>query len=75
MPLNPTTLSAEIRAARLAGNPSAEVVDNAALTADCDAIAQAVISHITANAVVLPTLLIAPGGMTPAPVTGTGTIT
>lgn len=52
MPLNPATLSAQIKAARLAGNPGAEIVDNAALTADCDAIAQAVVSHIIANALV-----------------------
>jgi len=40
-----------------------------------DAIAVAIVTYIKANAVVLPTALIAPGGMTPAPVTGTGTIT
>lgn len=39
------------------------------------AIAKALYAYITANAVVLPTALIAPGGMAPAPVTGTGTIT
>jgi hypothetical protein len=75
MPLNAATLSAEIKAARLAGNPGAQIVNNAALTADCDAIANAVVAHIVANAVVLPTALIAPGGMSPAPVTGTGTVT
>lgn len=38
------------------------------------AVAEVLVPYITANAVVLPTLLIAPGGMAPAPVTGTGTI-
>lgn len=52
MALSAPTLSAAIKAARLAGNPGAQVEDNAALTADCDAIAQAVVAHILAAAVV-----------------------
>ena len=40
-----------------------------------DALAQAIVTYIVANAVVIPTALIAPGGMSPAPVTGTGTVT
>jgi hypothetical protein len=78
MPLtgSASVLSAALKSARLAANPDAEVVDNAALTADCDAIATTVIAHIIANAVVTPGItLIAPGGLTPAPVTGVGTIT
>lgn len=76
MALDASVLSAAIRSARLANNPNAEVVDNDALTADCDAIAAAVVAHITSHAVVVPgTTLIAPGGMTPAPCTGTATIT
>ncbi len=38
-------------------------------------IANAIVNEIVANAVVLPTLLVWPGGATPAPVTGTGTLT
>lgn len=73
MPLtgSEATLSDAIKSALLADGDSA-AVDNAALTALCDAIAGAVVAHIVANAVVLPTLLVAPplGG----PVTGTGVI-
>jgi hypothetical protein len=66
-----SALSAAIRSKLLSENCGA--VDDAPLTGMCNAIAEAVIAHITANAVVMPTLLIsgAPG----APVTGTGTIT
>jgi hypothetical protein len=55
MPLtgSASVLSAALRAARLAANPTAQVVNNAALTADCDAIATTVIAHITANALVV----------------------
>lgn len=51
MALNPTVLSALIKAKRLAALGPAGV-NNAAMTADCDAIAQAVIEHILAVAVV-----------------------
>jgi hypothetical protein len=80
--LSASVLSAAIKAQRLAGNPGAEIVNNAALTADCDAIAAAVVAHIQAAAV----LVVAAGipvatagspsaqtGATTAP--GTGTIT
>jgi len=61
MALNATTLGAAIKAALLA-EPSSGAVDNAALTATCNAIASAVVSHITAAAIVLPALLVAPPG-------------
>lgn len=78
MPLagSDSTLSAALRAALLA-NPDAMAVNNSALTALCDCIASTVVAHVVANAVVLPVGvpgLIAPGGLTPAPVTGAGTI-
>jgi hypothetical protein len=66
------TLSALIRAKRLAANPALEAIDGAALTADCDAIAQAVVEHVVAAAsVAVPALgLIAPPGAGGGPVTG-----
>jgi len=72
MALNATTLSAALKAALLA-DPNTTAQNNAALTAVCDAIAATVVAHITANAVVLPLLLVAPPGG--GPVTGTGTVT
>lgn len=48
---------------------------NAATVALCNAIAAVVVAHITANAVVVPTALLAPPGTAGGPVTGTGTIT
>lgn len=54
------------------GNP---VSDTALLEDICEAIATAVVNHITASAVVVPTALLAPPGMAGGPVTGTGTIT
>ena len=39
----------------------------------CDDLAGAIVSHITANALVIPTALVAPSGG--GPVTGTGTVT
>jgi hypothetical protein len=72
MALSESTLSAAIKANLLAA-PAAGAVDNAALTALCDAVAAAVVDHITAAAVVLPTLLVAPSGG--GPVTGTGEVT
>lgn len=70
MPLTSASLKTKIRA-NLVG--LSFIVDNADLTAFCDAIATAVVSEITTNAVVVPTLLVAPfrGG----PVTGTGVVT
>jgi hypothetical protein len=73
MPLSAPALSAAIRTSILSkGNG---INDNAATTALCDAIAEAVVAHITSSAVVtVPALgLISPGGMTPAPVTGAAT--
>lgn len=72
MALSASRLSAAIRAGLLA-NSNSHAVNNAQLTALCDEIAAAVLAEITANAVVIPTLLVAPpsGG----PVTGTGSIT
>jgi len=79
MALSASTLSGLIRTALAptadgTGNAS-HAVDNAQLTALCDAIASSVVTHIQAAAVVLPTLLIAPPGTAGGPVTGTGTIT
>lgn len=71
MPLNAPRLSAAIRVGLL-GNGASEATDNAALTAMCDAIATAVIAEITTNAVVVPTVLVAPPGG--GPVTGTGSV-
>jgi len=77
MALSPSRLSAAVRAGLLA-NADTLAQDNDSLTAVCDAIAVAVIAEITANGVVAvpATGLVAPGGMSPAPVTGaaTGTI-
>lgn len=72
MPLNAPRLSAAIRAGLLA-NPATLAQDNASLTATCDAIALAVLSEITANAVVnpLPGLVAPPAG---GPVTGFGSV-
>ena len=50
-------------------------LDNAAVIAPSDALATAIITYIKANAVVTPTLLLAPPGTAGGPVTGTGTIT
>jgi hypothetical protein len=61
MALNPTTLSALIKAKRIAALGDA-VVNNAALTADCNAIAEAVIEHITAFAVIPPGIAVATAG-------------
>jgi hypothetical protein len=76
MALNPATLSSALRATLLGAN--AGWLDNAALTATCDAIAQAVVAHITANAVVAvpATGIIAPPGAGGGPCTGaaSGTI-
>lgn len=72
MALSSSVLSAAMRASLLA-DPDIGAVDDAPLTALCDALAGAVIAHITANAVVLPLLLVAPPGG--GPITGTGTVT
>lgn len=61
MPLtgSEAVLSALIKSKRLAADVGA--VDNDAMQADCDAIAEAVIQHITANAV-LAVIGVTPGG-------------
>jgi hypothetical protein len=69
MSLNASTLGALFKTA-FTNNGAA---DNAVTTALANALASAVVSHITSSAVVVPTLLVAPGGG--GPVTGTGTIT
>jgi hypothetical protein len=73
MALSGSVLSAALRSALLA-NTNARAVDNAALTALCDCIADTVVAHITSAAVVNPLGLIAPGG-SGGPVTGAGSIT
>jgi hypothetical protein len=71
-------LSAALRAGLL-GNGDSLAVDNAALTALCDVIAEQVLAHIVANAVlVVPaTGILAPSGAAGGPCTGAaaGTIT
>lgn len=74
MALSASTLSTAMRVAILAA-PAAGAVDGPALTALCDAIAGAVVAHITGAAVVVPTLLVAPPGTAGGPVTGTGAVT
>ena len=72
MPLSASVLSGLIKA-NLLGNAAAQAQDNPALQALCDEIAEAVVTHITTSAVVVPTALVAPSGG--GPVTGTGTVT
>lgn len=55
-------------------NKGTPVSDEPLLEAVCLAIAKAVVSHITTDAVVLPTSLIAPPGTAGGPVTGTGKV-
>lgn len=55
-------------------NLGTPVEDTALLEAVCLAIATAVVSHITSDAVVLPTSMIAPPGTAGGPVTGTGKV-
>lgn len=73
MPLtgSDSVLAAALKAELL--KPGSGAVDNAALTALCNAIASTVIAHVVAHALVMPTALLstAPG----SPVAGTGTIT
>ena len=70
MPLSSSVLSAAMRAAILASE--AKGVDGPELTALCDAISEAVVAHLVANALVIPSALVAPTGG--GPVTGVGTI-
>lgn len=71
MALNVAQLTATIQAAFIAGG-AAPIPQTIAM---CAGIAAAIITQFQTNAVVLPTLLIAPGGLSPAPVTGTGNVT
>lgn len=63
-------LSSALRAALLGAN--AGFLDNAALTGMCDAIADAVLNHVVANALVnVPALgIVAPPGVAGGPCTG-----
>lgn len=72
MALSASGLSAALKA-KLLANGATLAQDSSALQALCDEIAAAVVEHVTANAVVIPTLLVAPSGG--GPVTGTGSIT
>ena len=69
MALSASVLSAAMRA-KLLADEDTQAVDNAALTALCDAIAEACVEHITAAAVV-NTITACPAGAG----TGTGAIT
>lgn len=73
MALSTSVLSGLIRTKMLAKGAPLNAQDGQALTDMCDAIAEAVVQHVTGDGVVLPTLLVAPNGG--GPVTGTGTIT
>jgi hypothetical protein len=69
MALSASRLSAAIRAKLGARAWSA---DGPELTAFCNDLAEAIITEITVNAVVVPVLLLAPPGTAGGPVTGTG---
>lgn len=70
MALNAAALAADIEGRFTALYPGLDDEDRlSALTALCEAI----VTHITTNALVMPTALVAPTGG--GPVTGTGTIT
>lgn len=79
MPLDPSLLKTEIKA-ELVLLHTAEYPLSADAAAGqyeiiADAVARKVIEHFQANATVLPTALVWPGGMAPALVTGTGSVT
>lgn len=74
MALNATTLSAAMRAAMLA-TPAIGAIDGPALTALCDAISGAVVTHVTGAGVVLPGTFVAPPGAGGGPIVGAGVIT
>ena len=63
-------IKAKFKAAFIASGES----DSATLDTLCGSLATAVTEEIT-SATVVPTALVWPGGMSPAPVTGTGTLT
>lgn len=78
MALNPTVLTAELflklMQKHLPVYPLTAVGMAGFYQIIAEASAEAIIAHVTANAVVLPTALTWPGGMAPLPVVGTGTI-
>lgn len=67
MALDANALALDLTAALVAGSPITTPAQLAQILAD------AVVSHIKDNAVVMPTALVAPAGG--GPVTGTGTVT
>lgn len=72
MSLNAPTLGAAI-ASKLGTALPGVIVPGPDTNAFCNAIAEAVVEHLQANAVVTPTALVAPSGG--GPVTGTGKVT
>ena len=72
MALNAATLAAAIKANLLAA-PETCATDNAALTAMCNAIATAVVTHITGSATLVGTATGAMSGGPGVPVVGTVT--
>jgi hypothetical protein len=62
MAMNVSTLKVSIKAKRLAKLDPSQIVDNAALDADCEAIAEAVIQHIQLFAQVSPGIAVATAG-------------
>lgn len=62
-----------MRANCVAHASTIKLQDGPELAALCDALAAAVVAHITSAAVVVPTLLVAPPGG--GPVTGVGSVT
>lgn len=71
MALSASVLSSLMKANLLA-NPATQAQDNAALTAMCDALAAAVVAHITSAGVVNAVGTAPPGG---GPVAVVGTVT
>lgn len=74
MPLAAPALSTLMQA-NIAAKPSISATDATATKDLCDAIAAAVVTHITTAAVVVPTAMLAPPGTAGGPVTGVGNVT
>lgn len=74
MPLTPGTLAPLLRT-NILSKPNIGGLDNAAMTELCQAIEESIIPWLIANAVILPTALLAPPGTAGGPVTGTAQIT
>lgn len=70
MAINANTLAALIKAQILATPPASQTLDTFSL-----AIATAVVTHLTAAAVVIPGTFVAPPGTAGGPITGTGKVT